>query len=157
MTTYPSMSHVYIFIILGPEMAAPVCYFPTGNFCYNFRVAGPLCVRLCRTRACCTHRVWIPCGAPQASSIDAPRLMSPSNVQCESRLPGWDAARDLLTLDFPPSRMPPGASNPELDWQLPQAGLLLTRAPHTCAPYLGQVRCSPLCRTSSWLLTPSHV
>jgi len=25
-------------------------------------------------------------------------------VQCESRLPGWDAAHELLTLDFPPHR-----------------------------------------------------
>ena len=25
-------------------------------------------------------------------------------MQCESRLPGWDAAHELLTLDFPPNR-----------------------------------------------------
>ena len=36
-----------------------------------------------------------------AASIDRP---APHCAQCESRLPAWDAARDLLTLDFPPGR-----------------------------------------------------
>ena len=32
------------------------------------------------------------------------QLSSACSVQCESRLPGWDAAHELLTLDFPPHR-----------------------------------------------------
>ena len=41
---------------------------------------------------------------PAALGAAIGQASAPGCALCESRLPGWDAARDLLTLDFPPGR-----------------------------------------------------